>query len=234
MPYLHWDRLQSFNERAAFLQGVFDGKKPPVPPGLEEQKSALYEISKDCLNEGSSFHPRRSLDQFFYSRLPNTTQRDNDQVVSKNTKWSPDGTKMVMVDQLWLWVIDPNITELEPGGRNTGDKSAREMLEVSEESVHQSLVTFFPMKECDDEEGKKDNHWDTADLKLSILKELGENPPEGHSAWYVAAITIQQAVKAMLEARNESLDFLEIFRAAIGKAGSVTIFSPCPFLNECS
>ena len=49
-----------------------------------------------------SYHPRRTLDQFYYSRLERTDERDNDQVASKQTKESPLGAKMIMVDQLWL------------------------------------------------------------------------------------------------------------------------------------
>jgi hypothetical protein len=196
MPYLHWDTQQCFNTRATFLQAVFESdfdrkklKKISVPPGLEEQRKALYEISKDYLDKASSFHPRRSLDQFFYSRLLDTTQRDNDQVVSKNTDWSQDGPNMVMVDQLWLWVIDPNTPELGLDG-NAGDKSDAEMLAAPEKSRHQSIVTFFPRKECEDTESKKDVHWEAADLRRRILIELDKNPSESECAWYVAATTI--------------------------------------------
>ncbi|KAF7939003.1 uncharacterized protein EAE98_001339 [Botrytis deweyae] len=49
---------------------------------------------------------RRTLDQYFYSHLVNTSQRDSDQVVYRymrdKTSYDP---KMFMVDQLWLWVI---------------------------------------------------------------------------------------------------------------------------------
>lgn len=225
MPYLHWDTHKCFSKRATFLQGIFHGNDPPVPPGLEKQRKAIYEISKKYLNMGSSFHPRRSLDQFFYSHLSDTTQRDNDQVITKNTKWSKTGgPKMAMVDQLWLWVIDPNITEVEEDGENASGKTP----EALEECGHQSLVTFFPRKECEDEEAVQDMHWDAEDLRVRILDYLKDHPSERASAWVVAAITIQQAVEAMFTARNQSLDFLEIFRAAIGKAVSDTIPFWCP------
>ncbi|TGO07790.1 hypothetical protein BTUL_0247g00190 [Botrytis tulipae] len=49
---------------------------------------------------------RRTLDQYFYSHLVSTSQRDSDQVVYRHmrdkTSYDP---KMFMVDQLWLWVI---------------------------------------------------------------------------------------------------------------------------------
>lgn len=50
------------------------------------------------------YHPRRTLDQFAYPRLKDTTARDADQTISRLTqsKDSPDAAKMIMVDQLWL------------------------------------------------------------------------------------------------------------------------------------
>lgn len=51
--------------------------------------------------------PRRTLDQYFYTHLENTSLRDKDQVVYRYTERS----KIFMVDQLWLWVLD-NGTEI--------------------------------------------------------------------------------------------------------------------------
>jgi hypothetical protein len=216
MPYIHWDIRRCFKKRAKFMEDILEGKHR-IPQGLEEQRKSLYEITHDYLNEGSSLHPRRSLDQFFYSRLSDTTTRDNDQVVSKHTLRSPGGPKMVMVDQLWLWVIKP--VELEPELTDPNGDSANERPEAGDHlPKHESLVTFFPKKECEDSAGERDMHWQIADLKQRILDELGERAWEDQSANYLVAIIIQQAVEAMFKVRNESLDFLETFRVAIGEA----------------
>jgi hypothetical protein len=217
MPYLHWDTRRCFNDRAKFMEDISEGKHR-IPQGLEEQRKSLYEITHDYLNEGSSLHPRRSLDQFFYSHLSDTTTRDNDQVVSKHTIWGPGGPKMVMVDQLWLWVIKP--VESEPKLPDLNGESASESPEACDLPKHESLVTFFPKKECEDSGSERDMHWQIADLKQRILDTLGEKRCADESVDYLAAITIQQAVEAMFEVRYESLDFLEIFRAAIGEAVS--------------
>jgi hypothetical protein len=217
MPYLHWDTRRCFDKRAKFMEATLEGKHW-VPQGLENQRQSLYEITRDYLNEGSSLHPRRSLDQFFYSRLSDTTTRDNDQVVSKHTLRGPGGPKMIMVDQLWLWVIKPVESEAELK-RPNGD-SASGYPEACELPKHESLVTFFPKKECKDSGGERDMHCQIADLQQRILDELGEKRCADESVDYLAAITIQQAVEAMFEERYESLDFLEIFRAAIGDAVS--------------
>ncbi|KAF2261024.1 hypothetical protein CC78DRAFT_561920 [Lojkania enalia] len=63
-------------------------------------------------------HPRRTLDQFFYSGLRNTKYRDAGQTVSKWTGAHPgvngrtkaaDDSYVVMVGQLWVWVLEDAI-----------------------------------------------------------------------------------------------------------------------------
>jgi hypothetical protein len=53
---------------------------------------------------------RRTLDQYFYTHLSNTSQRDSDQVVYRymrdQTSYEP---KIFMVDQLWLWVLSDSM-----------------------------------------------------------------------------------------------------------------------------
>jgi hypothetical protein len=54
-------------------------------------------------------HPRRTLDQSYYCNLANTELRDQDQVVYRGTragKGLSKTTKIIMVDQLWLYVLD--------------------------------------------------------------------------------------------------------------------------------
>ncbi|KAI0895389.1 hypothetical protein F4806DRAFT_80154 [Annulohypoxylon nitens] len=50
---------------------------------------------------------RRTLDHYFYSHLASTSARDRDQVIQRYTyEFDNVNTKMFMVDQLWLWVLD--------------------------------------------------------------------------------------------------------------------------------
>ncbi len=59
-------------------------------------------------------HKSQTLDQFHYQFLDDTTERDDDQVVSRYIKESrkkaglnPEVKKAILrVDQVWLWVID--------------------------------------------------------------------------------------------------------------------------------
>lgn len=52
---------------------------------------------------------RRTLDQYFYTHLKSTSQRDSDQVVYRYTKGAFQ-PKIFMVDQLWLWIFDDGNT----------------------------------------------------------------------------------------------------------------------------
>tara|TARA_R110002003_G_scaffold6_5_gene293 strand:+ start:6577 stop:6906 length:330 start_codon:yes stop_codon:yes gene_type:complete len=66
----------------------------------------------------SDCHPRRTLDQFYYPALSDTSGTDQDQTISK---WSgkdlPDDGRekavndslLLMVDQLWCWVVDDSM-----------------------------------------------------------------------------------------------------------------------------
>ncbi|RYP13191.1 hypothetical protein DL765_007018 [Monosporascus sp. GIB2] len=80
------------------------------------------------LNERSPLHPRRTLDQSYYGALKSTGTRDRDQVVYRATKPtlhactdhlegkygkcrvcldnSKSVPRIIMVDQLWLWILD--------------------------------------------------------------------------------------------------------------------------------
>lgn len=94
---------------------------PPVPPDPPRKRNTLSEDRVDAdkklihahINQSnSSVHVRRTLDQSFY-RTIDTKTRDRDQVVLRyqrkycdlNARPHPDGLKLLMVDQLWMWVV---------------------------------------------------------------------------------------------------------------------------------
>jgi hypothetical protein len=66
-----------------------------------------------------SSHPRRTLDQFYYPALDDTSSRDADQTVSKwsgkdlgrdGRQQAVDDSLLVLVDQLWCWVVDEGMS----------------------------------------------------------------------------------------------------------------------------
>ena len=83
----------------------------------EEQLTFRY------LHEKPPLHPRRTLDQSYYGALKSTMTRDRDQVVYRATTPEQHGCldpgtcpqckqdirkvpRLIMVDQLWLWILD--------------------------------------------------------------------------------------------------------------------------------
>lgn len=75
---------------------VKHGLMPAVVNGKQEDEPPL--------------HIRRTLDQAYFMTLKDTSRRDRDQVVYRATKkpWFKPGhvIRVVMVDQLWLWILD--------------------------------------------------------------------------------------------------------------------------------
>jgi hypothetical protein len=60
-------------------------------------------------SQNPPLHGRRTLDQSYYWKLENTAKRDEDQVVYRGTKAGNSiyrTTRVIMVDQLWLYVLD--------------------------------------------------------------------------------------------------------------------------------
>lgn len=64
----------------------------------------------DHLYASPPLHMRRTLEQFYYWTADDTTHRDRDQVVCRSTRAEtedPEATaRLIMVDQLWLWILD--------------------------------------------------------------------------------------------------------------------------------
>ncbi|CAI6340753.1 unnamed protein product [Periconia digitata] len=209
LPYLHWDSSQCFLRRAAFSHATSKGKAIDIPPDLSDDAKATYKIIRDESGKTSALHPRRSLDQFFYSSLPETSSRDKDQVISKNTpEDARGGKKMIMVDQLWLWMLE---TREDAVVKSDGS--------VVPGRIKTSIFTSFPRKEREAGEEERDLE-DIADLRQAVIDEANSRDEEwARNRSHYVGLVIEQAVNVMLRVRTESsLDFLGVFRAAIGAA----------------
>lgn len=57
-----------------------------------------------------------TLDQYYYPTITNTHKRDQDQVLSKflEKNGRQEKRKILMVNQLWMWIIDESITPVSP------------------------------------------------------------------------------------------------------------------------
>ncbi|KAL3447367.1 hypothetical protein BJX65DRAFT_308092 [Aspergillus insuetus] len=147
LPYLHWDTYWNLLQRRKLIEErLRQGRSRPVPDEISQSSLESKLIWKFLGNE-PPIHIRRTLDQFGYPNLRSTVARDDDQMLYKRTRKSvnlhdelgttnpiqyglnPQPTfvdgKVLMVDQLWLWIVD-----------------------------QKTVVTFFPKQEPTTVEGK--------------------------------------------------------------------------------
>ncbi len=76
------------------------------PPEIEN-------VVRDHLCSFSPLHDRRTLDQSYFYNISNLASMGDDQIIKTHTTENPSQlpdmtTKMMMVDQLWLWVLNDN------------------------------------------------------------------------------------------------------------------------------
>ncbi|KAK4238609.1 hypothetical protein C8A03DRAFT_43673 [Achaetomium macrosporum] len=74
-------------------------------------EAADWRLIDDHLCTQSPLHPRRTLEQYYYWTAEDTTHRDRQQVVYRATRMrnDPDAIpRVIMVDQLWMWILDEN------------------------------------------------------------------------------------------------------------------------------
>ena len=84
------------------------------------QQRQTAEVNEDQQRNGQSFdmgntsHESMTLDQFYHVSLSDTMERDTDQVLSRcygNPNPYPinNPTNILIVDQLWLWILDDSM-----------------------------------------------------------------------------------------------------------------------------
>lgn len=138
LPYLHWDSFKNRTIRAAIIdKRRKQGHSRPIDREIAQGKSLERKLIWHYLHSDRplhSLHCRRTLDQYGYPSLRDTSVRDKDQILYKRTKIDKvDGpvkdskirqifrspadreyqsapedvnAKVLMVDQLWLWILN--------------------------------------------------------------------------------------------------------------------------------
>lgn len=126
MPYLAWECSNAQQRMTEIIKDVYNnssGPKTREPGGKGLESISRTSCANDegvlraDLNSSLPIHIRRTLDQFYYCNLSDTQARDEDQVVYRYTKKTMglQDPLLVMVDQLWLWVIEESkITPVVP------------------------------------------------------------------------------------------------------------------------
>ncbi|KAK7409062.1 hypothetical protein QQX98_008766 [Neonectria punicea] len=147
-------------------------------------------LLRENINRDPPLHIRRTLDQYYFLTLEDTSERDRDQVVYRGTKaglsFHTRNTRVVMVDQLWLWILDDNtiITSFpRRWGRNKPDPSG----------VHKSL--------------------------RERLKEMTQRKEGIKSIHHLAVVIIDQCSRVFFDrtkALDERPEVMDLFSSTIG------------------
>jgi hypothetical protein len=196
LPYVSYEDNVNRSSMSAFIKEEMQSS--PAQPMVGNRASEVGLRRKDelsfraYLQHSSPLHVRRTLDQWLYYMLPDTRQRDTDQVV---TRWARDWLghprhNILMVDQLWLWVVKGEKTKGRPD----------------------TVISCFP-----DREGHESGSLD--DLQRSVLNRNVENRyPIVKTADLVSKITATCCGVFEWTSESELVHFYEIFAATVGRA----------------
>ena len=171
----------------------------PIVDNVARSKSLEHKVIWQYLKSDRPIHCRRTLDQYGYPSLRNTAVRDGDQILYKRTKPEVDApakdttkpsklhgqrsslnlqskpaadsgaAKVLMVDQLWLWIIDNQtiITFFTPKEREDNDHNLSKEADIRSQ-IYQDINGDYA-NQCSDP-------WDFAALATShAIKALLDN-----------------------------------------------------------
>ena len=214
LPYLHWDSFRNLQKRAEIIKSRREQPHArPIAKHVAHGKSMEHKLIWQHLTSDRPVHCRRTLDQYGYPSLRNTSVRDADQILYKRTKPDADTqqpkelsmkskqrlqssraaaarqssvpdsedavAKVLMVDQLWLWIVD-----------------------------NKTVITFFAPKEKEENDG---GLWKEGDLRSEIYQDInGDYANQCEDPFDFAALAVFHAVKALLDRTNDRN--LQVFR----------------------
>ncbi|KAI1382956.1 ankyrin repeat-containing domain protein [Hypoxylon trugodes] len=214
MPYLHWERREEFQK----LKKITDEKekilkqreRTKTPSQYEEdsRKEAIEEIERSqgangtekmywmYLDEQHPLHPRRTLDQYYYHTLDDTSERDSDQTAARYYKAREKQFKnndikevLTMVDQLWMWVLP-----------RCGKAPC-------------TVITAFPQRSNRITRGRPKR---TTGLIDNILSTCSKIPPRhGHDLAHVIAAECGRIYLDRTSHRDDSIQFYDIYSTSI-------------------
>ena len=212
LPYLHWDSFRNLQKRAEIIK--LRRNQPharPIAKHVASGNSMEHKLIWQHLTSDHPVHCRRTLDQYGYPSLRNTSVRDADQILYKRTKPDADVpppkelsmkhklqssraaaarqssmpnaedsvAKVLMVDQLWLWIVDGK-----------------------------TVITFFAPKEKEENDG---GLWKEGDLRSEIYQDInGDYANQCADPFDFAALAVYHAVKALLDRTTDRN--LQVFR----------------------
>ncbi|KAL5002927.1 hypothetical protein BDV10DRAFT_87244 [Aspergillus recurvatus] len=206
MPYVHWEYAATFHEMNDYAQKVADIPSSSAPRPNDKHQ-ALMRAYMTRLDSGDSqegqdrverrpvdqLHIRRSLDQYFYHALKSTKDRDEDQLVSRMFK---DGILtgdpvLIVVDQLWLWVLGDN-----------------------------TVITSFPER-WSKGKGKEQSSsaLDTTDVLENIIQNRSQIREPHQLAETIICKCLTSCLDPIINT-SPNLQFLEFYEVAIGQVAN--------------
>lgn len=191
LPYLNWESLEAWKERQQLIHHITTGRtyKPQADGEL---------IEKHLHHRTSPLHDRRTLHQAYYHSFGMTRSLpEYNQVMQRFTSELASETeaKLLVVDQLWLWVIK---------GVEAAGEEDEDML------IPDLVITAFP--------GRFNGLYDSADVYHGILQHLerGLEPPLKNVNDLVSVI-VEHCTGVFFQRQLEPDKwFVEFFAAAIG------------------
>ena len=112
LPMLQINDISNLKKEQTILKQYLKKEQTILEQYLKKEQTILEQYPKK-----GHWQVRRSLDQSYYSSLEDTFERDDDQVIDRFARtspqhrkfWGPEHTPILMVHQLWLWVVDGKI-----------------------------------------------------------------------------------------------------------------------------
>jgi hypothetical protein len=212
MPFLHWDFEELQAKREAIVSSPTH-KQIPSHTLVRDQK-----LVKAYLTDDHPLHIRRTLDQYYYHTLTDTTMRDKDQLLtSYQNKNEMQPRILTMVDQLWLWVLN-------------GDQGKPDI-----------VVSCFPDVEQQEASAQPDPHGLTNVLRCIKLRLLDE-PSSVQTAYDLAGLIAATCSRVYFDRAStlsfgntkSTLQFSELYETEISDIVSpslIALLHQPPLLN---
>lgn len=220
LPYLHWDSFLNLQKRAEIIK--LRREQPhacPVAKHVASGKSLEHKLIWQYLTSDRPVHCRRTLDQYGYPSLRNTSVRDGDQILYKRTRSGTEADTLPVKEHTMKYKLQSSLSSAarQAAVPNTPDSTAK-VLMVDQLWLwivdNQTVITFFAPKEKEENDG---GLWREGDLRSAIYQDInGDYANQCADPFDFAALTVLHAVKALLDRTTDrNLQVIRIFEEYI-------------------
>ena len=214
LPYLHWDSFRNLQKRADIIKKRREQPHArPIAKDVARGESMEHKLIWQDLTSDRPVHCRRTLDQYGYPSLRNTSVRDADQILYKRTKsdadtQQPKESSMKAKQRLQTRRAAAARQFLVPDSEDAVAK----VLMVDQLWLwivdNKTVITFFAPKEKEENDG---GLWKEGDLRSEIYQDInGDYANQCEDPFDFAALAVFHAVKALLDRTNDRN--LQVFR----------------------